>query len=90
VKAIHFNYALHPEKSKLPACMIGAIGGNRNFSDIHATTDGGKVTCKRCRKALSLDARGKEKLGNYSYGHPKALADESLSTLISQFCNQAG
>lgn len=52
MKAVHYNYALRPNKNTLPLCQIGAIGKNRDFSKYRATTNEGRVTCKRCRRSL--------------------------------------
>lgn len=53
----HYNYALSPEQTTLPACRLGALGKARDFSRYAATTDKARVTCRACRKSLGLDQR---------------------------------
>jgi hypothetical protein len=42
---IHYNNALHPEKNIIPACHQVA-------SDLRATADLSRVTCKKCLRLL--------------------------------------
>jgi hypothetical protein len=50
---IHYNHALIPARSTLPACRIGALGSGADFSRWQATTELAKVTCKTCRKTMA-------------------------------------
>jgi hypothetical protein len=49
----HYNHALIPARSTLPACRIGALGSGADFSRWLATTDLDRVTCKTCRKVMA-------------------------------------
>lgn len=50
----HYNYALNPERTRLPACQLGALGKARDFSGYAVTTDKARVTCRTCRKVLGM------------------------------------
>jgi hypothetical protein len=49
----HYNHALAPTRSILPACRIGALGSGADYSRWRATTDTTKVTCKTCLKIMA-------------------------------------
>jgi hypothetical protein len=51
----HYNYALNPKRTRLPACQLGALGKAKDFSRYAVTTDKARVTCRTCRKALGMD-----------------------------------
>jgi len=53
---IHFNNALHPDKDKAPACMVGS-DSQKGFDHYLMTLDLKKVTCSRCLKVLGLERR---------------------------------
>ncbi len=50
--AVHYNFALRPERNKLPACQVGGKGRGNDFSGWRVTVDRCQVTCRKCLKAM--------------------------------------
>jgi hypothetical protein len=55
--AMHYNMALLPERTILPACRLMAPGRDKAACTIQATTDKEQVTCRRCLQALKIKPR---------------------------------
>ena len=69
MKAVHYNFALCPDRTALPICSIGAAAQRLSESKWRVTTDHRRVTCRRCLKATKnlKNLRGVETAGGSTH-----------------------
>jgi hypothetical protein len=54
--ATHYNFALNPDRTKLPLCRLASLGKGRDFSGHTVTTQQAAVTCRHCAALLRQSA----------------------------------